>query len=102
MELKKAANHPYLFDSAEVRTDNNEDTERIGHEQQEDGSTQQAARASAARRPSSPDIQPDGSHARYPERLHESARVSPAIRRDVSVSSAPFSTTVLSVSDGGI
>ncbi|KAJ6625459.1 transcription regulator [Mycena sp. CBHHK59/15] len=26
MELKKAANHPYLFDGAEVRTDNNEDT----------------------------------------------------------------------------
>lgn len=26
MELKKAANHPYLFDGAEVRTDNNEET----------------------------------------------------------------------------
>jgi hypothetical protein len=43
------------------------DTDRFGHEQREDGSTQQAARASAARRPSSPDIRPDGSHARYPE-----------------------------------
>ncbi|KAJ7091217.1 SNF2 family N-terminal domain-containing protein [Mycena epipterygia] len=26
MELKKAANHPYLFDGAEIRTDNTEDT----------------------------------------------------------------------------
>src|SRR5882724_11583274 len=26
MELKKAANHPYLFDGAEVRSDNNEET----------------------------------------------------------------------------
>jgi chromodomain-helicase-DNA-binding protein 1 len=26
MELKKAANHPYLFDGAEVRTDNNKAT----------------------------------------------------------------------------
>ena len=26
MELKKAANHPYLFDGAEVRTDNSEET----------------------------------------------------------------------------
>ena len=26
MELKKAANHPYLFDGAEVRTDNPEET----------------------------------------------------------------------------
>ncbi|TFK26522.1 transcription regulator [Coprinopsis marcescibilis] len=26
MELKKAANHPYLFDGAETRTDNNEET----------------------------------------------------------------------------
>jgi chromodomain-helicase-DNA-binding protein 1 len=26
MELKKAANHPYLFDGAEARTDNNEET----------------------------------------------------------------------------
>ena len=26
MELKKAANHPYLFDGAEVRTDNKEET----------------------------------------------------------------------------
>lgn len=26
MELKKAANHPYLFDGAEVRTDNDEET----------------------------------------------------------------------------
>ncbi|KAH8107880.1 SNF2 family N-terminal domain-containing protein [Cristinia sonorae] len=26
MELKKAANHPYLFDGAEVQTDNNEET----------------------------------------------------------------------------
>ena len=26
MELKKAANHPYLFEGAEVRTDNNEET----------------------------------------------------------------------------
>ncbi|KAJ7287825.1 SNF2 family N-terminal domain-containing protein [Mycena rebaudengoi] len=28
MELKKAANHPYLFDGAEVRTDNHDDTLR--------------------------------------------------------------------------
>lgn len=26
MELKKAANHPYLFDGAEVRTDNHDET----------------------------------------------------------------------------
>jgi chromodomain-helicase-DNA-binding protein 1 len=26
MELKKAANHPYLFDGAEIRTDNTDDT----------------------------------------------------------------------------
>jgi chromodomain-helicase-DNA-binding protein 1 len=26
MELKKAANHPFLFEGAEVRTDNNEET----------------------------------------------------------------------------
>lgn len=26
MELKKAANHPYLFDGAEVRTNNQEET----------------------------------------------------------------------------
>ena len=26
MELKKAANHPYLFDGAEVKTDNREET----------------------------------------------------------------------------